>query len=325
MTIARRKFLKLAALGATFTAVSHRAFAQAYPTRPVRLVVPFPAGGTTDILARILGQYLSERLGQQVVIENKPGGGTNIAVQSVVKSPADGYTLLMTLATNTINPWLYKSLPFDFKRDIAPVSGLAELPLVLVINNEVPAKTVAEFVAYAKANPGKITFASFGVRTVSHLSIELIKSSTGIEFVHVPYPGGAPMLTDMISGRIQAGVDALPNSLPHIRGGRVRGLAVLSKARTPTLPDVPTVGETIAGFEVSPWTGIGAPAGTPAAIIERLNRDINACFADPVLIKRYADIGAVPLVFTPAQAAAKIASDMEKWRKVVQGAGLKPE
>ena len=312
MRIPRRQFLRLAGLTAATSALPRSGWAQAYPTRPVRLVVPFPAGGTTDILARILGQYLSERLGQQVVIENKPGGGTNIAVQSVVKSPADGYTLLMTLATNTINPWLYKSLPFDFKRDIAPVSGLAELPLVLVINNEVPTKTVAEFVAYAKANPGKITFASFGVRTVSHLSIELIKSSTGIEFVHVPYPGGAPMLTDMISGRIQAGVDALPNSLPHIRGGRVRGLAVLSKARTPTLPDVPTVGETIAGFEVSPWTGIGAPAGTPAAIVERLNRDINACFADPVLIKRYADIGAVPLVFTPAQAVAKIASDTEK-------------
>ncbi|HEY5607343.1 MAG TPA: tripartite tricarboxylate transporter substrate binding protein [Alphaproteobacteria bacterium] len=325
MTLARRRLLQLAAGAAASAAIPKIAFAQSYPTRPVRLVVPFPAGGTTDILARILGQYLSERLGQQVVIENKPGGGTNIAVQSVVKSPADGYTLLMTLATNTINPWLYKSLPFDFRRDIAPVSGLAELPLVLVINNEVPAKTVAEFVAYAKANPGKITFASFGVRTVSHLSIELIKSSTGIEFVHVPYPGGAPMLTDMISGRIQAGVDALPNSLPHIRGGRVRGLAVLSKARTPTLPDVPTVGETIAGFEVSPWTGIGAPAGTPAAIIERLNRDINACFADPVLIKRYADIGAVPLVFTPAQAAAKIASDTEKWGKVVKAAGLKAE
>jgi tripartite-type tricarboxylate transporter receptor subunit TctC len=325
MKLPRRQFLRLAATAIAVPAVSRAAWAQAYPTRPVRLVVPFPAGGTTDILARILGQYLSERLGQQVVIENKPGGGTNIAVQSVVKSPADGYTLLMTLATNTINPWLYKSLPFDFQRDIAPVSGLAELPLVLVINPGVPAKTVAEFVAHAKANPGKIAFASFGARTISHLAIELLKASTGIDFVHVPYPGGAPMLTDMISGRIQAGVDALPNSLPHIRSGAVRGLAVLSKARTPTLPDVPTVGDTIAGFEVSPWTGIGVPAGTPAEIIERLNRDINASFADPGLIKRYADVGATPLIFTPAQAGAKIAGDTEKWHKVVQGAGLKPE
>jgi tripartite-type tricarboxylate transporter receptor subunit TctC len=325
MTLARRTFLQFAALAAASTAATPRAFAQAYPTRPVRLVVPFPAGGTTDILARILGQYLSERLGQQLIVENKPGGGTNIAVQFVAKSAPDGYTLLMTLATNTINPWLYKSLPFDFKRDIAPISGLAELPLVLVVNPDLPAKTVAEFVAHAKANPGKIAFASFGARTISHLSLELIKSSTGIEFLHVPYAGGAPMLTDMISGRIQAGVDALPNSLPHIRSGKARALAVLSSTRTPLLPDVPTVGETIKGFEVSPWTGIGAPTGTPAEVIARLNRDINASFADPALIKRYADIGARPLVFTPAQAAAKIASDTEKWGKVVQSAGLKAE
>jgi tripartite-type tricarboxylate transporter receptor subunit TctC len=325
MRLPRRKFLHFAALAAASSALPRTAFAQAYPTRPVRFVVPFPAGGTTDILARILSQPLSERLGQQVVVENKPGGGTNIAVASVVKSPADGYTLLMTLATNTINPWLYKSLPFDFRRDIAPVSGLAELPLVLVINPGVPAKSVAEFVAHAKSNPGKIAFASFGARTISHLSIELIKSSTGIEVVHVPYPGGAPMLTDMISGRIQAGIDALPNSLPHIRSGAVRCLAVLSAKRSPTLPDVPSIGEIIAGLEVSPWTGIGVPRGTPADIVERLNRDINASFAGAALKSRYADIGAVPLIFTPAQAAAKIASDTEKWGKVVQAAGLKAE
>jgi len=306
-------------------AYSHHAFAQAYPARPVRFVVPFPAGGTTDILARILGQSLSERLGQQVVIENRPGGGTNIAVQHVVNAPADGYTLLMTLATNTINPWLYKSLPFDFKRDIAPVSGLAELPLVLVINRDLPAKTISEFVAHAKASAGKVAFASFGARTISHLAIELIKTATGIEFVHVPYPGGAPMLNDMIGGRIQAGVDALPNSLPHIRSAAVRALAVLSKARTPVLPDVPAIGEALPGFEVSPWVGVGVPKDTPGAIVARLNRDINASLSEAALKSRYADIGAAPLILTQTEAVVRIVNDTEKWGKVVQAAGIKPD
>jgi tripartite-type tricarboxylate transporter receptor subunit TctC len=291
----------------------------------VRFVVPFPAGGTTDTLARLLGNVLSQRLDQQVVIENKPGGGTNIAVQSVVKSPPDGYTLLMTLSTNTINPWLYKSLPFDFQHDIVAVSGLAEQPLVLDVHPDVPAKTVAEFIAYAKANPGKVRVASFGARTISHLAIELIKSSTGIDVIHVPYPGGAPMITDMIGRRIEAGIDALPNSLPHIRAGAVRALAVLSSARSPALPDVPTVAETIAGLAVDSWVGIGVPHGTPDEIVARLNRDINASLADPALKARYADIAAVPLILTPAQAGARIASDTEKWGKVIERAGLKPE
>jgi tripartite-type tricarboxylate transporter receptor subunit TctC len=321
----RRRFLQCSAAILAAPAFATSAFAQSYPSRPVRLVVPFPAGGTTDILARVLGQSLSERLGQQVVVENKPGGGTNIAVQYVVKAPADGYTLLMTLATNTINPWLYKSLPFDFQRDIAPVSGLAELPLVLVASPAVPAKNVAEFIAHAKANPGKVTFASFGARTISHLAIELIKSSSGINVVHVPYHGGAPMLTDMIAGRIAAGVDALPNSLPHIRSGAVRCLAVLSPARTPMLPDVATIGETVAGLEVSPWTGIGVPSATPAEIVTRLNRDINASLSDAKLKTRYAEIGAVPLLFSPADARAKIVNDTQKWGKVVELAGIKPD
>jgi tripartite-type tricarboxylate transporter receptor subunit TctC len=325
MHLPRRQFLRMAALAAASSAAPRLAFAQDYPTRPVRFVVPFPAGGTTDILARVLGQPLSERLGQQVVIENKPGGGTNIAVQQVVNSAPDGYTLLMMLATNTINPWLYKSLPFNFQRDIAPISGLAELPLVLVTSTALPAKTVAEFVAHAKANPGKVTFASFGARTISHLSIELIKSSTGIEVVHVPYPGGAPMLTDMISGRIEAGIDALPNSLPHIRAGKVRALAVLSAKRNPVVPDVPTMGETFAGFEVIPWTGIGAPRGTPADVLARLNRDINASLESAAVKSRYADFGAVPLIFTPQEAAGRIARDTEMWGKVVQRAGIKAD
>jgi tripartite-type tricarboxylate transporter receptor subunit TctC len=243
----------------------------------------------------------------------------------VVNSPPDGYTLLYTLSTHTINPSLYKSLPFDFQRDIAPVAGLAELPLVLVMNPRVPAKTVAEFIAYAKANPGKVNMASFGVRTISHLSIELLKTSTGIEFVHIPYTGGAPMLTDLISGRIQAGVDALPNSLPHIRSGAVRALGVLSRARTPTLPDVPTLGEFIPGYEVATLNGVGAPKGTPPEIIERLNREINAGLQDAALLKRLADVGGVPIRVTPAEMAEMIAKNTDKWAKVVKAAGLQPE
>jgi tripartite-type tricarboxylate transporter receptor subunit TctC len=216
-------------------------------------------------------------------------------------------------------------LPFDFQRDIAPVAGLAELPLVLDVNPDVPAKTVPEFIAYAKANPGKINFASFGVRTISHLAIELFKSSTGIDVVHVPYQGGAPMLTDLLSGRIQAGIDALPNSLPHIKSGGVRALAVLSAKRTPALPDVPTMGETIAGFEVTPWTALGVPSGTPNEIVERLNREINAGLADPGIRARMAEVGGVPLLYSPAELRALIARDAAKWAMVVEEAGIKPE
>jgi tripartite-type tricarboxylate transporter receptor subunit TctC len=321
----RRQFLRLAGLAAAAPVLSRPALADTYPSRPIKWVVPFPAGGTTDLLARVLSQPLSERLGQQVVVENKPGGGTNIAVQQVVNSPADGYTLLMTLATNVINPWLYKSLPFDFQHDIVPVSGLAELPLVLVVNPGLPAKNIAEFVAYAKANPGKISFASFGARTISHLAIELIKSRTGIDVLHVPYHGGAPMLTDLITGRIQAGMDALPNSLPHIRSGAVRALAVMSPERNPAVPDVAAIQETIKGLEISAWTGIGVPKGTPADIVGHLSRDINASLANANLKKRYADVGAVPLILSPAEAGARIANDLQKWHQVVQQAGLKPE
>ena len=324
MSKSRRHFLHLTTLAAAST-LARPALAQAWPARPIRFVVPFPAGGTTDIIARIISQWLSERLGQQVVVENKPGGGTNIGVQAVVNAAPDGYTWLFTVATSTINPWLYKSLPFDFQRDIAPVAGLAELPLVMEVNPAVPAKTVAEFVAYAKANPGKISFASFGARTISHLAIELIKSSTGIEVVHIPYTGGAPMVTDIIAGRIQAGVDALPNSLPHIRAGSMRALAVLPAKRSSVIPDVPTIGETIPGLEVSTWSGIGVPTGTPAEAIERISREVNAGLADATVQKRFAEVGAVPLRFTPEEMRAMIARDAEKWGRVVKIAGLKPE
>jgi tripartite-type tricarboxylate transporter receptor subunit TctC len=324
MTQNRRQFLRLGALGAALVSV-RGARAQTWPARPVRWIVPFPAGGTTDLIARIMGQWLGDRIGQQVIVENKPGGGTNIGVQAVVNAAPDGYTLLFTVATNVINPFLYKSLPFDFQRDIAPVAGLAELPLVMEVNPAVPARTVAEFISYAKANPGKISFASFGARTISHLAIELLKMSAGIDVVHVPYLGGAPMLTDMIAGRIQAGVDALPNSLPHIRSGSVRALAVLPAARSAAVPDVPTIGETIPGLEVSTWSGIGVPAGTPTDIIERLSRETNAGLANPGIKARFAEVGAVPLPYDPAGMRAMIARDAEKWGRVVRLAGLSPE
>jgi tripartite-type tricarboxylate transporter receptor subunit TctC len=325
MTLARRNFLCLTGAALTAPAVSRQAFAQAWPSRPVRWLVPFTAGGSTDLLARIIAQWLTERLGQSVVVENRPGGGTNIAVQAVVNAPPDGYTLLFTVTTHTINPSLYKTLPFDFKRDIVPVAGLAELPLVLSAHPSLPAKTVPELIAYAKANPGKLTVASFGARTVSHLVIELLKSSTGIEVLHVPYPGGSAMMTDMLPGRIQAGVDALPNQLPHIKSGAVRALAVMSTARVPTLPDVPTMAEVIPSFDVGGWTGMGAPRGTPDVVVERLNREVNAALENDTIKARFAEVGAVPFRLTVAQARERIASDIEKWAQVVKGAGIQPE
>jgi tripartite-type tricarboxylate transporter receptor subunit TctC len=320
----RRGFLR-AGLAAAGSMLSRPALAQAYPTRPVRLVIPFNAGGSTDIVGRIMCQWLTERTGQSFVVENKPGGGTNIATQMVVNAPPDGYTLLYTVSTHSINPSLYKSLPFDFKRDIVAVAGLFEFPLVLVMNPQVPAKDLPEFIAYAKANPGKVNMGSFGVRTVSHLSIELLKTSTGIEFVHVPYTGGSQMLPAVVAGQVQAGVDALPSALPQIRSGGVRALAILPPKRTATLPDVPTMGEFIPGYEVVSWNGVGAPRGTPPEIIERLNREINAGLQDATLLKRVADVGGVPIRATPAEMTELIARNIDKWAKVVKAAGIEPQ
>jgi tripartite-type tricarboxylate transporter receptor subunit TctC len=325
MTRSRRTILKLAASGLAPPALSRLAAAQAWPSRPLRLLIPFSAGGTTDLIGRLMAQWLSERLGQTVVVENKPGGGTNIAVQAVVNAPPDGYTMLFIVSTNAINPSLYKSLPFDFQRDIVPVAGLAELPLVLEVNPSLPVKTVAEFIAYAKANPGKIAFASFGTRTISHLAIELLKSSTGIDVVHVPYRGGPPLIADLISNRVQAGIDALPNSLPHIRSGAVRALAILPAQRSATIPDVPTISETLPGFVVSTWSGIGVPKGTPSDIVERLNHEINAGLKTAEMQQRYAAVGASPLFFSPADMHTMIAADVVKWAKVVMDAGIKPD
>jgi tripartite-type tricarboxylate transporter receptor subunit TctC len=321
----RRDFLRAAGVAVAGSAFSHRAFAQAYPSRPVRLVVPFNAGGSTDIIGRIMCQWLTERTGQSFVVENKPGAGTNIGTQLVVNAPPDGYTLLYTVSTHSINPSLYKSMPFDFQHDITAVAGLFEFPLVLAINPQVPAKNLAEFIAWAKANAGKVNMGSFGVRTVSHLSIELLKISTGIEFVHVPYTGGAAMLPAVIAGQVHAGVDALPNALPHIKSGAVRALAVLSRERTPTLPDVPTMGEFIPGYEVTSWNGVGAPRGTPPEIIDRLNREINAGLQDATLLKRVADLGGLPIRATPAEMTEIIAQATAKWAKVVKAAGIEPQ
>ena len=281
MTLPRRQFLRLATAAAITLPAAPIAHAQSYPTRPVRWIVPYPAGGATDLVARLIGQWLSERLGQQFIIENRPGGGTNIGVQAVVNAPPDGSTLLFFGSTNAINATLYESLPFNFLRDIAPVAGLVALPMVLEVNPSVPVKTTAEFIAYAKANPGKITVASFGAGTISHLAIELFKSTTGTDMVHVPYRGGAPLVTDLISGQVNAAFDALPSSLPHIRRGALRALALTF--RSDVLPDVPTIGDTVPGYEVSTWLGLGVPGATPGAIIDTLNREVNAGLANPAI------------------------------------------
>ena len=324
MKLPRRAVLQMAAGAAALPLVARRAGAQAYPARPVRIILGYPAGGSTDLVARIIGARLQERLGQSFVIENKPGAGTNLAAQAVVSSPPDGYTLLFVATTNAINATFHKTLPFDFLRDIAPVAALVDLPFVLEVGPSVPAKTVAELIALAKASPGKINLASFGTGTISHLAGELFKSMAGVDMVHVPYPGGAPMVTDIIGGRVQAGIDALPNSLPHIQSGALRALAVTGPKRSDKIPDVPTVGETVPGYEVSGWTGIGVPAGTPAEIVATLNREINAALADPRIAARLADVGGRPIVLTPDEFGKIWLRDTDKWAKVLKTAA-KPQ
>ena len=319
----RRELLRIAASAAALAALPRTAWAENYPVRPVRLIVGYPAGGSTDLVARIIGGWLGERLGQSFVIENRPGAGTNIAVQAAVASPPDGYTLLFVTTTNAINASVQAALPFDFLRDLAPVAGLAELPFVMEVTPSLPVKTVAEFIAHVKANPGKINMASFGTGTISHLAWELFKLEAGVEVVHVPYHGGAPMVTDLIGGRVQAGIDALPNSLPHIRSGALRALAVTGPARSAAVPDVPTVGETLKGYEVSGWTGIAVPAATPAAIIAALNREINAGLADPRIAARLAEVGGQPILVTPQEFGTMWRRDTEKWAKVVRFAAGK--
>jgi tripartite-type tricarboxylate transporter receptor subunit TctC len=321
----RRRFLHLVTGAAALTAVSDVARAQTYPTQALRLIVGFPPGGGATIASRIVGQWLSERLGQPVIIENKPGASTNISVQAAVNSPPDGYTMLYVGASAVVNTSLFENLPFNLLRDIAPVSGMIDFPLVMIVNPSVPAKTVAEFISYAKGNPGKINMASFGTGSTSHVAGELFKSMTGINLVHVPYRGEAPALIDLVGGQVQVMFDVLPGCLPHIRSGALRALAMAGKSRIEALPEVPTIADTVTGYEANSWAGVGVPKGTPIAIVERLNREINAGLANPTVKARLIEVGTVPMIFTPAEFGAYMASETEKWAKVVRTANIRPE
>ncbi len=321
MTPSRRRFLHLAASAAALPAVSRAAFAQTYPSRPIRLIVPLPAGGAADIVARLMARWL-ERLGQPIIIENKPGGGTNIGVQAAINAPPDGYTLLFGNAS-AINATLYERLPFDFIRDIAPVAGLVSYPLVMEVNAAFPARTVGEFIAYAKANPGKVNMGSAGIGTVPHLAGEMFKAMTGVDMVHVPYRGEPPAITDMLAGQVQVMFGNVTASITHIRSGALRALAVTTAAPSSALPDVPTVGETVPGYEATGWFGVGAPKGTPPQIVELLNREIVAGLADPDMRARYVELGSVPLPLRPGELGAHVVSETEKWAKIVKLSGAR--
>jgi tripartite-type tricarboxylate transporter receptor subunit TctC len=325
MKLPRRNFLHLAAGAAALPLVSRMARAQAYPSRPVRIVVPFTPGGASDITARLMGQWLSERLGQQFVIDNRPGGGTNIGTEAVVRAPADGYTLLMVGGYNAINATLYDKLNHNFIRDIAPVAGIIVVPNVMVVNPSVPAATVPEFIAYAKSKPGKTTMASAGTGTPSHVTGELFKMMAGVNLVHVPYRGGGPALTDLLSGQVQVMFATMPSSIEYIRAGKLRALAVATATRSEALPDVPTVGEFVPGYEASSWSGLGAPRATPAEIVDKLNKEVNAALDDPKMKARLADLGGVALPGSPADFGKLIADETEKWAKVIKFAGIKAE
>jgi tripartite-type tricarboxylate transporter receptor subunit TctC len=325
MKLPRRRFLQLAAGAALLPASAGMAQAQTYPARPVRIIIGYPPGDSPDTVARIIGQWLSDRLGQPFVIENKPGAATNIAVQAAVDAPADGYTLLWVTTANTSNVTFYEGLHFDFLRDIAPVAALVRVPLVMVVNPSVPARTVAEFIAYAKSNPGKINMASAGVGGTIHLAGELFKSMAGVDMLHVPYRGSPAAISDLMTGRVQVMFDAVPSSLPHIRSGALRALAVTTLTRSDVLPDVPTVADTVAGYEASAWIGSTARRGTPAQMIETLNREINAGLANPGVEARLADLGMTPVPATPAEFGSFLAAETEKWRKVIKFAGIKAE
>jgi tripartite-type tricarboxylate transporter receptor subunit TctC len=325
MKLPRRTFLQLAAGAAALPAVSHVARAQTYPTRPVRLVVGAPAGGGFDIVARLMGQWLSERLGQSFVIENRPGAGSNIATEAVVRALPDGYTLVLVTAVNAISTSLYEKLSFNLSRDIAPVAGITRVHDVMVANLSVPSRTVPEFIAYAKANPGKLTMASGGVGTPSHLEGELFKTMTGIDMLHVPYRGTAPSLTDLLGGQVQVTFTSLPSVIEYIRAGRLRALAVTTATRSETLPDIPTVGEFLPGYEGGIWYGLGAPKATPAEIVNKLNKEVNAALDDPKMKARLADLGGTVLPGSPADFGKHIAEETEKWGKVIRAANIKAE
>jgi tripartite-type tricarboxylate transporter receptor subunit TctC len=325
MKLPRRNFLHLAAGAAALPVMPRLAWAQAYPTRPVHWIVGFTPAGGNDIVARLMGQWLSERLGQPFVIENRPGAGTNIATEVVVNAPPDGYTLLLANLANAINATLYERLNFHFIRDIAPVAGISQAPLIMVVNPSVPARTVSEFIAYAKANPGKVNMGSAGIGSAGHLAGELFKMMAAVSLVHVPYRGNAPALTDLIAGQVEVVFPSAASSIEYVKTGKLRGLAITGATRLETLPDLPTVGESIPGYEASSLYGIGAPRNTPAEIVDKLNKEVNAALADPKMRARLADLGGTPLPGSPAQFGKLIVDETEKWGKVIKFAGIKPQ
>jgi tripartite-type tricarboxylate transporter receptor subunit TctC len=325
MKLPRRNFLHLAAGAAALPAVSSIARAQAYPTRPVRIIVGFAPGGGADITARLIGQWLSERLGQQFVIENRPGAASNIATEAVVRAPADGYTLLLVTTASAINATLYDNSNFNFIRDIAPVASVMRYPYVMVVNPSVPAKSVSEFIAYAKANPRKLNMASPGTGTGPHIAGELFKMMAGVDMVHVPYRGAGPSLSNLIGGQVQVTFESMPASIGYIRAGTLRALAVTTTRRSEALPDIPTVAEFVPGYEASSWYGVGAPKATPAEIVDKLNKEINAGLADPKMKARLADLGNAPLALSPADFGKLIADETEKWGNVTRALNIKAE
>ena len=325
MHFPRREFLRLVAGAAALPVVSRIARAQTYPTRPVRIVVGFPPGGPGDILARLTGQWLSERLGHPFIIENRPGAGGNVATQAVVNASPDGYTLLLVNAANAINATLYEKLKYDFIRDIAPVAGIMRVPLVLEVNPSLPVKTVPELIAYAKANPAKLNMASAGNGTPQHVSGELFKMMAGVNMTHVPYRGSAPALADLLGGQVQVMFDTMPASIEYLRAGKLRPLAVTTATRSESLPDIPTVADFVLGYESSAFYGVAAPTNTPAEIIDKLNKEINAALADPRTNARLVALGGTPFTGSPAEFGKLIADETEKWAKVVKFAGIKPD
>jgi tripartite-type tricarboxylate transporter receptor subunit TctC len=325
--IARRGLLYSATTFFAWLGIGRRASAEsdAYPSHTVRWIVPYTAGGATDVLSRLICQHLSERLRQTFLVENKPGAGSNIGTQAVISAPPDGYTLLLTSTANAINASFDPTLPYDFAKSITPVAGLARIPLVLVVNNDLPIHSVADFIAYAKANPGKLSIASSGIGTSLHLSGELFKAMAGIQFVHVPYRGSAPGLSDVMSGQIQGMFDNVTSSFELVRSGKMRALGVTTKERSAALPDVPPISETLAGFETSSFYGVGAPHGTRQAIVDLLNKEINAALSDPLIKQRLAELGAVPILGSASEFGAMLAVETERWRKVVELSGQRKE
>ncbi len=325
MRLPRRRFLQLAAAAPALSCVARIATAQSYPTRPVRILVGFAPGGASDIAARLVGQWLSDHLGQPFVVENRPGASSNIATEAVVRAPADGYTLLLVGPPNAINATLYDSLNFNFLRDIAPVASISREPSVMEVNPSVPAKTVLEFIAYAKARPGKINMASSGTGNAGHVAGELFKMLTGVDLVHVPYRGGAPALTDLLAGRTQVMFGNTTTSMAQIRAGKLRPLAVTTAKRLEAFPDLPTVGDFVPGYEASSVYGLGAPKNTPSEIIDRLNKEVNAALLDPAIRAHLADLGGSPLALSPAEFGKLLADETEKWAKVVKFSGAKAQ